>query len=61
MLARTVTRVLLVIWLLVEFTLLCCAEAAEDWPCFRGPTGMGVVQDDPVCPSGGAKQRMFAG
>src|SRR5208337_2343589 len=51
MLARLFARMLLVISLPVVSALPCRAEAAEDWPCFRGPTGMGVVQDDPRLPA----------
>ena len=38
-----------VVLLLVSFT-LARGEGTEDWPCFRGPTAMGVAGDDPRLP-----------
>jgi outer membrane protein assembly factor BamB len=43
-------KMLSVISLLVVSGLTSCGKASEDWPCFRGPTGMGVVPDDPRLP-----------
>ena len=50
MLAKTFATVLTVLLLVLSATLACRAEGAEVWPCFRGPSGMGVVQDDPRLP-----------
>ncbi|MHC4405251.1 MAG: outer membrane protein assembly factor BamB family protein [Planctomycetota bacterium] len=36
--------------LLAASTLAPRAEGNDDWPCFRGPTAMGVVDDDPRLP-----------
>jgi outer membrane protein assembly factor BamB len=48
--AKTIAGVLTVIWLFALSALAFPAEAAEDWPRFRGPTGMGVARDDPRLP-----------
>ena len=40
-------RMLSVMSLLAVSAFTCRAEASEDWPCFRGLTGMGVASDDP--------------
>jgi len=50
MLGKNCGRVLPAIFLFVASTVACLADAAELWPCFRGPTGMGVAQDDPRLP-----------
>ena len=50
MLARTWAIVPSVILLLASFTLVLRAEGTEDWPCFRGPTAMGVAEDDSRLP-----------
>ena len=47
MLARTVSFVMFVILPLACSMLVAGARASDDWPCFRGPTGMGVAADDP--------------
>ena len=50
MLARICAMVLSIILLLASSTLGPRAEGIENWPCFRGPTAMGVVEDDPRLP-----------
>lgn len=47
MLARVRAIVPSVLLLLASFTHALQAEGTDDWPRFRGPTAMGVVQDDP--------------
>jgi hypothetical protein len=49
MLAKNIAKrtMLAVAFLLVSATLVCRGEGADAWPCFRGPSGMGVAQDDP--------------
>ena len=49
MLAKNIAKrtMLAVAFLLVSAALVCRAEGADAWPCFRGPSGMGVAQDDP--------------
>ena len=50
MLGKDSGRMPPVIFLLVSSAVACLADGAELWPCFRGPTGMGVAQDDPRLP-----------
>ena len=44
------TVVVYVILLLASSALALRAEGTDDWPCFRGPTGMGVAKDHPRLP-----------
>ncbi|MFH1924833.1 MAG: PQQ-binding-like beta-propeller repeat protein [Planctomycetota bacterium] len=50
MLAKICAIVLSAILLPASSTLAPRAEGTDDWPCFRGPTGMGIVEDDPRLP-----------
>ena len=49
MLVRTCAIAPAVVLILASHTFV-RAEGAEDWPRFRGPTAMGVVEDDPRLP-----------
>lgn len=61
MLAKTSARGLSAILLIVSSILACRVECAERWPCFRGPTGMGLPKTTLACPNGGARQKTSAG
>ncbi len=56
MLTRSDAIVLTVILLLTFSSSVPQIDAAEDWPCFRGPTGMGVVPDDSRLPDRWSKE-----
>lgn len=50
MLGKNSGRMLPAIFLFVASMAAGRAHSADSWPCFRGPTGMGVAQDDPRLP-----------